>query len=257
MEILKIENLFCGYKNQFVLKNINFVVSEGEFIGIIGPNASGKTTLLRSIAKIIPVKKGRILLFGKEIESYSFKEYAKNVSFATRITDYSLSYKVSDFIFLARYPWDFKTFGDETDFYKEFELENILEKHLFELSSGELQRVIVAQAVFQLPKLLLLDEPVSHLDIAHQISILNILKKINQNKKLTIIASFHELNLASEYCDRLVLLSCGEIKKIGVPNEVLDYKIIEEVYNTKVVVKINPISSKPYVIPVPMMWDKI
>jgi len=253
MEILKVENLFSGYKNFDVLKNISFSVFSGEFLGIIGPNASGKTTLLRTIAKVIPEYKGIILLLGKNIKNYGFKEFAKNVAFATNITDYSLNYEVKDFISLSRYPWNFEAYDEEL-LYRDFEINNIFDKKLFELSSGELQRVIVAQAVAQTTKLLLLDEPVSHLDVGHQIRILDILKKINQERKLTIIASFHELNLASEYCDRLILLHCGEIKKIGKAQEVLDYKVLEEVYNTQVVVKNNPISNKPYVIPVPMMW---
>ena len=255
MEILKIENLYSGYGNFVVLKNITFSVDEGKFVGIIGPNASGKTTLLKTICKIIPIMQGRVLLFGKDIKDYGYMEYAKYVSFATKITDYSLNYKVKDFIYLARYPWKFKHYNEEV-LYNNFELNEIIDKHLFELSSGELQRVIVAQAVAQTTKIILLDEPVSHLDIGHQIRILDILKKINQNEQITIIASFHELNLAAEYCDILVLLSYGEIKKIGSPKEVLDYRIIEEVYNTQVIVKNNPISNNPFVIPVPMMWKK-
>lgn len=253
MEILKVENLYSGYSNFVVLKNISFIVEEGQFIGIIGPNASGKTTLLKTICKILPVLKGKILVFGKDIKNYSYKEYAKLVAFATNVTDYSMNYRVKDFISLARYPWNFNPYN-EKELYKEFELEEILDKQLFELSSGELQRVIVAQSLAQTTKLLVLDEPVSHLDIGHQIKILDILKNVNKREGLTIIASFHELNLAAEYCDILILLSCGEIKKIGKPTEVLDYKVLEEVYNIQVVVKNNPISDKPYVFPVPMMW---
>jgi len=253
MEILKIENLYCGYDNKIVLKNINFSVNKGDFVGIIGPNASGKTTLFKTICRIITPFKGKIFLFGKDVKSYDYKDYAKKVAFATKITDYSLNYKVSDFILLARYPWNFLPYEDSW-LYEEFELNKILNKHLFELSSGELQRVIVAQAIAQNTELVLLDEPVSHLDIGHQIKILDVLKRINQKNNLTIIASFHELNLASEYCDILILFSCGEIKKIGTPTEVLNYEILEEVYNTQVIVKENPISNKPYVIPVAMMW---
>jgi len=148
MEILKVENLYSGYSNFVVLKNISFIVEEGQFIGIIGPNASGKTTLLKTICKILPVLKGKILVFGKDIKNYSYKEYAKLVAFATNVTDYSMNYRVKDFITLARYPWNFNPYN-EKELYKEFELEEILDKQLFELSSGELQRVIVAQSLAQ------------------------------------------------------------------------------------------------------------
>lgn len=258
MEILRVENLFSGYsKNNIILKDINFVIENGEFVGLIGPNASGKTTLLRNISKILNIIRGTIYLFGKDIKKYTYKEYSKIVAFAAGISDYALNYIVYDFLMLGRYPWNFQNF--EKTFRKiceDFKLNKILNKKLNELSSGELQRVIVAQALIQTPKLLLLDEPVSHLDIAHQIHILDVLKEVNKIEKLTVIASFHELNLACEYCDKIILISNGEIKKIGPPEEVIDYKIIEEIYNTQVIVKINPISKKPYVIPVPIMWKR-
>ncbi|MCX7940419.1 MAG: ABC transporter ATP-binding protein [Endomicrobia bacterium] len=256
MVLLKVEDLYSGYdKKVNILKNINFEVETAEFIGIIGPNAAGKSTLLKTIARLLPINKGHILFDGKDIRKYKYKEYARNIAFSTNLTSYSLNMKVKDFLFLARYPWDFAPY-DFDKLYEEFELKNILNKMLKELSSGELQRVIISQTIAQTPKLALFDEPVSHLDIGHQISILDNLKKFNQYYKLTIISSFHELNLACEYCDRLILISCGEIKKIGTPQEVFDYKIIEEVYNTTVVVKTNPISNKPYIIPVPTMWKK-
>ncbi|MCX7956365.1 MAG: ABC transporter ATP-binding protein [Endomicrobia bacterium] len=256
MEILKIKDLYSGYtSNRSVIRGISFSLKSNIFLGIIGPNASGKSTLLKTIAKILQPRSGQIIVFDKDIEEYNSKEYSKIVSFATEISDYSKSMRVEDFIFLARYPWGFDDFNFEV-YYKEFELENILYKNLRELSAGELQRTMIAASLAQTPKLLLLDEPVSHLDIAHQINILNLLKKFNIENKLTIIASFHELNLASEYCDELLLLNNGEIVKQGKPQEVLDYLTIEKTYSTKVVVKNNPISKKPYIIPVPIMWEK-
>ncbi|MFN3550381.1 MAG: ABC transporter ATP-binding protein [Endomicrobiia bacterium] len=253
MEILKIENLYSGYKNFIVLKNINLKITKGEFVGLIGPNASGKSTLFKTIVRILKIQNGKIFLYNKDIKKYKFKDLAKIVAFSSNITDYSLNFKVKEFLLLARYPWGF--LNNNFDFIlSEFELTELIYKTLKELSSGELQRVLIAQALLQTPELLLLDEPVSHLDIAHQIKILDKLKKFNLENKLTILASFHELNLASEYCDRLILLFNGEIKKQGLPSEVLDYKTIEEVYNTKVIIKENPISKKPYVFPVPIMW---
>lgn len=253
MEVLRVENLFSGYGNEDVIKGVSFNVLKGEFVGIIGPNASGKSTLLKTIARVIKIKKGNIFVEGKNIALFSYKQFAQIVGFATNITEYSLNYKVKDFIFLARYPWNFSDIDYEA-LYEEFELKNILHKKLKELSAGELQRVLIAQVFAQTPRLFLFDEPVSHLDIGHQISILDRLKKINLEKKITILSSFHELNFAIEYCDRLILLCDGKIKRIGTPQEVIDYRVLEEVYNTKIIVKTNPISNKPYVIAVPMMW---
>lgn len=254
MEILRVENLYSGYGNIDVIKDVSFEVLEGEFVGIIGPNASGKSTLLKTIARVIKIRKGNIFIEGKNITQFSYKQFAQIVGFGTNITEYSLNYRVKDFIFLARYPWNFSQIDYEM-LYEEFELKNILNKKLRELSAGELQRVIITQVFAQTPRLFLFDEPVSHLDIGHQINILDKLKKINLDKKITILSSFHELNFAIEYCDRLILLYDGKIKKIGSPREVIDYKILEEVYNAKIIVKNNPISNKPYIIAVPMMWS--
>jgi iron complex transport system ATP-binding protein len=121
-------------------------------------------------------------------------------------------------------------------------------KIINELSSGERQRVIIAKALAQEPGLLLLDEPTSHLDIAHQIQIMDLLKKLNRQNNLTIVMVLHDLNLAGEYCNRIALLDNGRLYKEGAPEEVLTYQNIEAVYKTVVVVNKNPISSKPYVL---------
>ena len=122
------------------------------------------------------------------------------------------------------------------------------DRSMSEISGGERQLVLIARALAQEPKFLLLDEPTSHLDITHQVRILDLLKKLNRELSLTVIIVLHDLNLASEYCDRVALLSGGAIYKEGLPQDVLDYKTIENVYKTVVVVERNPISSKPYIL---------
>jgi iron complex transport system ATP-binding protein len=114
------------------------------------------------------------------------------------------------------------------------------------ISGGERQLALIARALTQEPGLLLLDEPMTHLDISHQVKVLDLIKRLNKEMGLTVVMVLHDLNLASEYCHRLALLNNGRIRKIGAPEEVIDYKIIEEVYKTVVVIKKNPISSRPY-----------
>ena len=128
---------------------------------------------------------------------------------------------------------------------------HLKDKKIDELSSGERQRVVIAKALAQEPILLYLDEPTSHLDIGHQIQVLDLLKKLNRQTNLTIVMVLHDLNLASEYCNRIVLLNEGKVFKEGSPREVLTYQNIEAVYKTVVVVNDNPVSSKPYVVLVP------
>ena len=133
---------------------------------------------------------------------------------------------------------------------------NLRDRRIDELSAGERQRVVIARALTQEPQLLLLDEPTAHLDIGHQIQILNLLKRLNQSRRLAIVVVLHDLNLAAEFCDRIVLLNDGTTFKEGSPDEVLTYQNIEQVYKTVVLVKENPLSKRPYVILVSKEFEK-
>ncbi len=257
--MLEIRNLTCGYDAKFILQDINLTIEEKEFVGIIGPNGSGKTTLLRAITKIIRPQNGSIIFEGEDLESLSFRELAKRIASVTQNWETDLKMTVEEFVLLGRIPhlkkWQFlETNVDEEVAKKSMSLTDTLkfkDRPLESLSAGERQLVVTARALTQEPKLLLLDEPTSHLDIAHQVQILDLIKRLNKKNGLTVMIVLHDLNLASEYCERLVLLNNGLIHKIGKPEEVLTYSIIEEVYNTIVVVEKNPISFRPYILLVP------
>ena len=250
--ILKIENLTSGYYSVPVIKNINLEISEGEIIGILGPNGAGKSTLFKNVLRIIKPFNGYIYYKGKNVFEIPNKEYAQNVSavfpFLNRI-----NMTVKDFLLLARIPHFkrfqfFETKKDEeiVEYYLKitgiYKLKN---KFLTQLSAGELQMAIIAKALSQQSKLLLLDEPVSHLDIHHQVKVLNILKEINKLNSLTMLIILHDLNLASEYCDRIVLMKSGKIIKEGKPSEVIKKDIIESVYETDVIVEKNNLTGNP------------
>ena len=257
--MLEVKNLTCGYDGKFLLRDLNFHLREKELLGIIGPNGSGKTTLFRAITRIISRRQGGIFFEGKDIKSLNFLELAKRIAVVsqTPVTEFNIS--VQDYVLLGRIPHRrpyqfFETSHDEEVVYKSLVLTDSLrfrERFLGELSDGERQLVFISRALAQEPKLLLLDEPTSHLDICHQVKILDLIKRLNKEKGLTVIIILHDLNLASEYCDRLMLLHNGCIHKIGSPSEVLTYQIIEEVYQTLVIVKQNPLSAKPYLFIVP------
>lgn len=253
--MLEINNLTCGYGSKIVLKDIDFNVKEQELIGIIGPNGSGKTTFIKAMTRILKPKKGLVLLNGKNIWQMKFKELAKQIAVVPQSFD-GADMSVQDFVLLGRIP-HFKRFqfleskNDLRIAEKCMSLTDTLRlknQLMSEISGGEKQLALIARALTQEPKLLLLDEPTSHLDITHQISILDLIKRLNKELMLTVITVLHDLNLASEYCKRLVLVNEGRIYKTGTPEEVLNYKSIEEVYKTIVVVEKNPISSKPYVL---------
>lgn len=253
--LLNVSNLSGGYGSKMVIKDVSFDVEKGQFLGIIGPNGSGKSTLLRLMSRALTPKRGKITFEDIDITRIHLKEFCKKIAFVPQGTLINFSFSVWEIVLMGRIP-HLKRLQFETK--KDFEIaENALlltssselkERDINQLSAGERQRVIIAKALAQEPALLFLDEPTSHLDIGYQIQILDLLKALNRNKGLTIIMVLHDLNLASEYCDKLILLNKGEIFKAGTPREVLTYQGIEAVYKTVVVVNENPISSKPYVL---------
>jgi iron complex transport system ATP-binding protein len=256
--LLIVENLFGGYHREAVIKGISLDVNKGDFVGMIGPNGSGKTTLLRLMSRILAVQKGNIHLEGKDISAMGLKEFCQEVAFVAQDTTINFSFSVLEIALMGRIPHlkrlQLETKLDMDIVEKSLSMTDawqLKEKKIDELSSGERQRVVIAKALAQEPVLLFLDEPTSHLDIGHQIQVLDLLKKLNRSSNLTIVMVLHDLNLASEYCNRIVLLNEGKVFKEGSPREVLTYQNIEAVYKTVVVVNDNPVSSKPYVLLVP------
>ena len=248
-----IENFGCGYPG-FKLSDIGFSMQKGSFTGIIGPNGSGKTTLFRGITGALPTLKGQVSLKGKDLHSMSLKERAQNIAIVSQFVDTD-QITVEDYVLLGRIPYHsrFQFFESDTDFtiaHKYMELTDIYQykdKLMTELSGGEQQRAAIARALTQEPELLLLDEPTAHLDITHQVKILDLLNRLNQEMGLTVLMVIHDLNLASEYCDHLVLVNHGRIFTQGSPEDVLTFDTLEKVYRTPVVTQINPYSKKPVV----------
>ncbi|MBU2101805.1 MAG: ABC transporter ATP-binding protein [Candidatus Omnitrophica bacterium] len=253
--MLEIKDLTCGYDKRFHLRGINLVIEEGGFFGIIGPNGSGKTTLLRAITRVLEPESGEVFLRGKNIRQIDFRELARTIAVVSQNVSTD-ELNVREFVLLSRIPHYkglqfLETKHDEEIADSAMALTGTLkfkDRLMSEISGGERQLVLIARALAQEPKFLLLDEPTSHLDITHQVRILDLLKKLNKELSLTVIIVLHDLNLASEYCDRIALLSGGAVYKEGLPQDVLDYKTIENVYKTVVVVEKNPVSSKPYVL---------
>ncbi len=249
--ILTIQNLTCGYP-KFQLENVNVEISKGSFSGIIGPNGSGKTTLFRAVTGILQARSGQILLNGRNLKSFSLKQRARHIAIVSQFIE-SGDISVEDFVLMGRIPYHsrFSFFETDDDFRiakKFMELTDtwrFKDQLMSELSGGEQQLAAIARALTQQPDILLLDEPTSHLDITHQVHILNVLQQLNQEMGLSVLMVIHDLNLASEYCDQLVLINKGKVHTQGVPEEVLTFQNIEEVYQTVVVTQNNPLSGKP------------
>ena len=253
--ILNAEKISGGYGPCLVIQDVSLSIAQGDFIGIIGPNGCGKSTLLRLLTRVIVPTQGHVYLDGCNFTEVSLKTFSQKVAFVPQETLVQFPFSVLEIVLMGRIPylkrWQLETRKDFSIAEKALEATDSLplkDRFIDELSAGERQRVIIAKALAQEPLLLFLDEPTSHLDIGHQIQILNLLKKLNQEAHLTILVVLHDLNLASEYCRRIILLNEGRVFKEGTPEEVLTYQTIEQVYKTVVVVRQNPISLKPYVV---------
>ncbi len=256
--LLQVENLCGGYGKTTVLKDISFEIHKGEFLGIIGPNGSGKSTLLRLMSRALAPQMGGVFWEGQNIVEINLKRLYQKMAFVSQNPWAGLSFSVFEVVLMGRIPHlnrlqleTKKDFAAVTQALLLTDTQEFKDKRIDELSAGERQRVMVAKALAQEPVLLLLDEPTSNLDIGHQIQILDLLRTLNRQNNLTVVLVLHDLNLASEYCDRLILIDHGMIRRRGAPSEVLTYRNIEEVYKTVVVVKTNPMSGKPYIILVP------
>jgi iron complex transport system ATP-binding protein len=254
--LLNIDKIDFSYYSSKVLNEVTFKAESKEFIGIMGPNGSGKTTLLRCISNVLSPQVGTVLLDGREIHKLSKKEIAKNIGVVPQSSNIDFSFTVSELVLMGRTPHTAR-FQNETDL--DFKIaENAmkltrtihLSNRIFdELSGGERQRVIIARALAQEPKILLLDEATVHLDISSKFEILKLIKKIGNEKNIVVIAVFHDLNLAAQYSNKLILIDKGKIVSIGTPDEVLSPENIQKTYHIDAIVKRHSLTNTPYVTP--------
>lgn len=254
MALLELNSVTGGYGSHEAISNISFIVEEGDFCGIIGPNGAGKTTIFRAITRTLKPWQGHVTYRGQDIFSISRRTLAAEVATMPQLLETPFSFTVREFIAMGRFPhlkrFELPRKQDREAIEESLQLTDtadIADRTLNELSGGERQRVILAQALAQKPRLLLLDEPTSHLDIGHQAALLDVIHKLNREQKLTVIMVQHDLNLASAYCRKLILLDKGRVFRQGTPNDVLTYQNIEQVYRTVVIVKDNPLTHKPHI----------
>ena len=239
--LLKVEQLNFAYDSDPILNDITFSISDMEFVGLIGPNGSGKSTLLKLVGGILHNKNGQIDFKGNPIGSIPKKELAKSITWIPQDYPMVFPFTVQEIVLMGRHPYLTPlSFEGEEDYQiaqRAMDITQTLqfaERYFNEISGGEKQRVMLASAIAQEPEIMLLDEPTSALDLKYQIQILNILKRLNEQKKITLILAMHDLNLASRYCQRLILLKDGAIVCDGPPKDVLQKEVIEKVYGVEV-----------------------
>nr|CBH38859.1 putative ABC transporter, ATP-binding protein [uncultured archaeon] len=256
---LEINNVDAYYGSVKVLEHVDFSAAHGEFLGIIGPNGSGKTTLLRIISRILKPKMGTIILDNSDVVAMKDKEYSRKFAAVPQDTNVNFEFSTLDIVLMGRNPHlgrlELESESDIAIARRCMELTNcwhLAERPITELSGGERQLVIIARALTQEPNVLLLDEPTSHLDINYQLEIMGLLKRLTAHEGLIVIAVIHDLNLAAQYCDRLVLLHSGKIISLGSQEEVLTAEHIKSTFGADVIVKKHALTNQCYLSPSPI-----
>lgn len=244
---VKIKNLNITLSKKEIIKGLDLTVTGNKFVGLIGPNGSGKSTLLKTLYRVLKPTYGDIYIYGKNIESYSKKSSAKILGAVSQFNNINFDFNVIDIVLMSRSPHKSLLEKDTKMDYdialNALSLVGMLEsaqKSFNLLSGGEKQRVLLARAITQEPKILILDEPTNHLDIKYQLEVMNIVKKLN----ICVLAALHDLTLASQFCDEIYVLKDGQIVCQGIPKDVITKEMIKEVYDVNSNVFVNPTTKR-------------
>ena len=267
--MMEIENLCCGYAagpapargaagNPRILDQLNFTLEKGQFLSIIGPNGSGKTTLVKALTGLLAPESGQVRLKGKPLDRTQPRERARLMAAVHQAMD-PVSLTVEAYVCLGRLPYFkpfqfFETRADKQVARRYMELTGTLAfrgAKMNQISGGEQQLAAMARALTQEPQILVLDEPTAHLDITHQARIMALVSRLKAQTRLTVVMVQHDLNLAAQFSDRLILLDkkTGRIAGDGPPESVLTRDVLEPVYQTRIRIGTNPVSGRPSVFP--------
>jgi iron complex transport system ATP-binding protein len=252
---LEMQNVSLGYNHKPVLQDINLKASPGELVGLIGPNGSGKSTIIKALSRIMHPYSGRILLDGKDITGIPRRELARLVGVVPQMPLLPSTFTAFEIVLMGRNPhlglFQSESHRDWAIAWQAMEQTaalSLANRRVNELSGGEIQCLLIARVLVQETKAILLDEPTANLDIGRQVEILDLIKKLCMESKLTVLAALHDLNLAAQYCDRLCLIDGGRIHAEGTPSEVITDKNIKQVYGAGNCVYPHPASGLPIVL---------
>jgi iron complex transport system ATP-binding protein len=238
----------------FVLAGLSLAVAAGEILGVIGPNSAGKTTLVRLLTKVLTPTRGTIELGATPLASMTRAELARRIAVVPQDVPQGLPFTVEQLVLMGRYPHAphrfFETDEDVAIARDAMTATSVLDlagTPVGSLSGGERQRVVLARALAQRPRLLILDEPTAHLDLRYQVECVALLRRVNREQGTTVLLVSHDLNLAGELCDRLLLLADGRVARLGTPDEVLEERLLADVYGCTVVVDRSTATGRPVV----------
>ncbi len=255
--ILKVGNIHFSYESDETLKNVSFEVHQGEILSIIGPNGAGKSTLLKCVNQLLKPSTGSVFLDNDDLLSMKQKEVARKIGFVPQNSLNKFPLSVFDTVLMGRFP-HVRRF--ESEGRRDFEIahkamhacdiEHLSDRLTTEISGGEYQKTIIARALAQEPKVLLLDEPTLHLDIGHQLELLELLKALTGKKELITVMVSHDLNLAMRYSDKILIIKDGKIFNAGIPREVLTVDALRDVYGIKAEISLVGESGRTCIIPI-------
>ena len=245
MALVELENVWAGYqKDQPVLEQVNLKLASGEFLGLIGPNGCGKSTLIRAITGVLPLMQGRIQIQGVMHTAMNQRQMARCLAVVPQESQTTFTFTVQEAVMMGRHAHlgRFRPPGIEDQKHvatamKLTRTQHLAERRLNQLSGGERQRVIIARALAQGTDLMFLDEPTNHLDINHQLEVFDLLHHLNQERAMTFLCITHDLNFAAEYCTRLIMMHKGQVYRQGSPAEVINSETIQAVYGAEVEVE--------------------
>lgn len=254
---LTAESLSLGYGDHAVIDGIDLSVLPGKVTGIIGANACGKSTLLKSMSRLLKPTGGVVLLDGKDVHTVPPKELARTLGLLPQSPIAPEGITVADLVGRGRHPHQgiISRWSREDDEAVAFALDTthtaeLADRAVDELSGGQRQRVWIAMALAQQTDLLLLDEPTTYLDVAHQVEVLDLLTDLNETSGITIVMVLHDLNLAARYCDEIAMIAGGKVEAVGTPSEVFTEERVEKVFGLKSRIIDDPVSGTPLVLPI-------
>jgi len=250
--MIELDNVSLGYDHRAILHDVSMKARPGQVLGLVGPNGSGKSTLIRGITRVVDLFSGRISIDSRNIETIKHDELARLVATVPQDPALPGAFTAFEVVLMGRTPHlGLLHYEGKKDLAIAWQAmaathtQSFAERRVSELSGGERQRLIIARALTQQPKAMLLDEPTANLDINHQVEILNLVKSLCLEQSLTVIIALHDLNLAAQYCDWMVMLNGGEVYAEGTPADILTAPNIKRVYGAEVCVYPHPINKLP------------
>jgi iron complex transport system ATP-binding protein len=256
MTTLSISTLSAGYYGRLVLRNVSLDVGAGEVVALVGPNGAGKSTLVRAVSGVVPVTDGTIRIDGVDVLRLRSSERARLMAVVPQAVHLPEAFSVAEIVMMGRTP-HLPLWGGEGkrdcaaawEAMRRTAVEALAERRVDELSGGERQRAVIARALAQEPRVLLLDEATAHLDLKHQVAVLELVQSLAHAHGLAVLATLHDLNHAALYADRVALLAGGELRAVGAPAEVLTSAHLTAAYDLSVSVIAHPTYGTPLVLP--------